>query len=842
MSEQSPVVLAVENGTDAQAIQAACAMAVHSITPSWPLDGAVAVNPHWRRIGDPVRRVAARLVLLGGFSVLPQQPYLRERWQAGRITRADLAGARAQSSLNDLPTVDALIAALYEPPESAMPLIVDELDDGAGDSRHLPWRGEIMFQLSQVCAAYFDQDQSHWLPQTQNGLYAFWTAALRHEKGVGMVMGLPNLHHVLRDLPDTAEAAVDWALARLQLPETALEPYFEALLLSINGWASWCAYRKYQAEGEGQQDRHLDELLVMRLAWEALLLECHPLRAAPAAARLRTAWAVFDERLDAVTRRARIDEVWQAALEFGYQRELAAKLTAPSAGLASEVSQNGDKTEHDAVKSKPEVQMVFCIDIRSEPMRRALESLDVHLETRAYAGFFGLPMSYRPLGTDLRRPQLPGLAFPEVQVEDQLIPARGVPTDASAATRRAYHLADRDQWQNTTRWANTTFSFVEAVGFGYLERLRHWLQPSARPRRNDDQCGVPKNQRDACRPRLVNVPLDTKVALAFGALTVMGVDRHLAPLVILTGHASQSANNAHASTLDCGACGGQSGEANVRALAALLNEAEVRTALARDKGVNVPETTWFMPALHNTTTDEITGFETDLLPAPQRTRWEKLGTVLTEAGDHVRRERAPTLWMSADGTPQAVLERFRRRANDGSETRPEWGLTTNAGFIIGPRELTRHGVFTRCYLHDYDASADPGFVVLEKLMMGPLVVTHWLGWQYHASTTDPQHYGAGNKVLHNVVGGCIGVFEGNGGDLRIGIPKQSLFDGKTWRHEPLRQTTVIAAPRDEIDKVIARHEVLQQLFDNGWMILWQYEAGQLMRRANQTWVPLEMTA
>ncbi|WP_285518399.1 putative inorganic carbon transporter subunit DabA, partial [Thermolongibacillus altinsuensis] len=103
----------------------------------------------------------------------------------------------------------------------------------------------------------------------------------------------------------------------------------------------------------------------------------------------------------------------------------------------------------------------------------------------------------------------------------------------------------------------------------------------------------------------------------------------------------------------------------------------------------------------------------------------------------------------------------------------------------------RHALFTRCYLHDYDAQADADFSVLEKLMLGPLVVTHWLGWQYHASTTDPLHYGAGNKVLHNVIGGRIGVFEGNGGDLRIGIPRQSLSDGRSWRHEPLRQTTVI---------------------------------------------------
>ena len=56
-----------------------------------------------------------------------------------------------------------------------------------------------------------------------------------------------------------------------------------------------------------------------------------------------------------------------------------------------------------------------------------------------------------------------------------------------------------------------------------------------------------------------------------------------------------------------------------------------------------------------------------------------------------------------------------------------------------------------------------------------MLVMHWINWQYHASTCDPVRLGSGNKVLHNVVGGDLGVFEGNGGDLRIGLSRQSLL-------------------------------------------------------------------
>jgi uncharacterized protein YbcC (UPF0753/DUF2309 family) len=38
--------------------------------------------------------------------------------------------------------------------------------------------------------------------------------------------------------------------------------------------------------------------------------------------------------------------------------------------------------------------------------------------------------------------------------------------------------------------------------------------------------------------------------------------------------------------------------------------------------------------------------------------------------------------------------------------------------------------------------------------------------------------------LDKVVGDYVGVFEGNGGDLRIGLSIQSFHDGQQWRHTP----------------------------------------------------------
>jgi uncharacterized protein YbcC (UPF0753/DUF2309 family) len=347
--------------------------------------------------------------------------------------------------------------------------------------------------------------------------------------------------------------------------------------------------------------------------------------------------------------------------------------------------------------------------------------------------------------------------------------------------------------------------------------------------------GLPARYRPVCRPAVAHLDADARVALAARVLHAMGLDRHLAPMVLFVGHGSQSSNNAHAAALDCGACCGQTGEANARALAQLLNDPVVREGL-QSRGIAIPQGTVFVAALHNTTTDEIEGFDLDLLPSSALERWDRVVAAFAQASDQVRRERVVRLGIDPRISSGPLLRLLRRRANDGAQTRPEWGLAGNAGCVIAPRSRTLGAVLDgRCFLHDYDADNDPDGSLLEMLMTGPLLVAHWINWQYHASMCDPLHLGSGNKVLHNVVGGRIGVFEGNGGDLRIGLAHQSLHDGEKWVHEPLRMTAIIDAPRHSIERVLATREEVRRLVDNGWLHLWRFDRSKLVRYLDGEW-------
>jgi len=104
-----------------------------------------------------------------------------------------------------------------------------------------------------------------------------------------------------------------------------------------------------------------------------------------------------------------------------------------------------------------------------------------------------------------------------------------------------------------------------------------------------------------------------------------------------------------------------------------------------------------------------------------------------------------------------------------------------------------------------------------------MVVANWINMQYFASVVDSRHFGSGNKLLHNVVGGRIGVFEGNGGDLRIGLPLQSVHDGQSWAHTPLRLQVYIEAPRAALDAVIAQHTLVRHLIEHRWVHLYRLD-------------------
>jgi uncharacterized protein YbcC (UPF0753/DUF2309 family) len=307
------------------------------------------------------------------------------------------------------------------------------------------------------------------------------------------------------------------------------------------------------------------------------------------------------------------------------------------------------------------------------------------------------------------------------------------------------------------------------------------------------------------------VPLQDRVEAAKRIIGGLCLGPDWPSVVALIGHGATAANNPQLAGLHCGACGGQTGELNARVAAHLLNDPEVRAALAAE-GRPIPTKTVFVAGMHNTTTDDVTLFDKTSLPASHRAAWERFTGQLKQASEKARAERAARFGFAASD--------IERRARDWSETRPEWGLVRNMAFVIAPRSRTEGlSLEGRSFLHEYRWQNDADGTQLEAIMTAPMIVTHWINMQYFASTVDPVVHGSGNKTLHNVVADGVGVFEGGGGDLRTGLAWQSVHDGTDWVHEPLRLNVVIEARREAIDAVIEKHALVRQLVENQWIAI-----------------------
>ena len=788
------------------ALQAAINAACARIAPTWPLDRFIAVNPYWGQLERPIAAAAAQLAGLSGSPMLMPRSWMRSQWQVGRVGSQHLQAAITAAGARVTP--DELIAGLDSEPllPARVPLATDIVDAARDLGHAMAWRDYITHHISQTCGAYFDQGQASWGPDHNGGLYPSWLRQSAHDFSPAMLMGYSGFTQRLAALPSEPTALIAAALRALRVPVEAHEAYFTALLMSINGWASWCAYQRWQARLAHRDDAQIVHLLAVRLAWEWLLHEGHP--AFGVADKLSDIWRTSDGVFWRSEMALQHDWLWQAALERSYQAPLCQ-------GLMTAPAPTADSTA-------PAVQAVFCIDVRSEVYRRALEAASPAVQTLGFAGFFAMFVEYRPLGTEMVRPQLPGLLAPGLCVTDECdAPGLG----AVLASQRKKNLLWRQQWQAFRGGAGSTFSFVESCGLLYAGKLLKRSFGTETDKPTVEQTGLSAEQRNTLRPRLPDAggpDLEARITSAATALGAMGLTTGYARLILMVGHGSTSTNNPHAAGLDCGACGGQTGEVNARMLAQLLNDAAVRTGL-HARGLLVPSSTYFLAGLHNTTTDEMQLFDTDLLPESHAGDLTVLQGGLLAAGQRARAERAASLGLLPLATQaDALRDAVKARTTDWAQVRPEWGLANCAAFIVAPRSRSRHlNLGGRSFLHDYQWQRDPGFGVLELIMTAPMVVTNWINLQYHASTVDNPRYGSGNKVLHNVVGGNVGVFEGNGGDLRIGLPLQSLHDGENFRHTPLRLSVFIQAPQDSIDAIIAKHTTVRHLLQHEWLTVFR---------------------
>lgn len=782
---------------DIHAWQSTVTRACGLIAPIWPLDRWIAVNPFWGLRDQPIKSAERLLEHRAGFSILMPIAFYREAWEGGRISDADLKISLEESGVQSelQPLFDAL-KKNEQPDESSCHSILDVFPV---NSEGLKAADAVFEEIGRLCGAYFDRRQARWSSagsqDGQSGLFEFWLEAARQDLSLNYRTGISGARGKLKALPNDRLEAMEKAVKRLNLNSEELEALCHSLLMRVLGWASWSSGVDWRAGLAGEAPDTCESLLSILLVWESVGMECAS--AAQLGARAE-AWAQIRRNLATTSQNGELLWVWQRAYEIGYQKSLCRAL-------------NG--TLDGALNVDADIQAVFCIDVRSEVMRRHLENHNSRMRTLGFAGFFGLPISHQSHGPFSEVQRLPGLLAPAYRLVDTQGSSEG-----DTALNRA--LDQREITRESVRKAKysslSTFTLVETTGLAWAWKL---LKDSLHQKKTPKPGGA-----GSMDGKLVHhldgdpLAIPEKVKLVAGFLKGMSLTCNFAPLLVFVGHGTQTDNNPNHAGMACGACGGQSGGVNARLAASLFNELQVREGLA-EEGIHVPSATFAVAAEHCTVTDEVTLFGREQVPDSHQALLADLEASFLIAGREARKERATPLKLNGLDDKE-LLAALRQRALDWSEVRPEWGLANNAAIIFAKRDLTRgKDLSGRVFLHDYDPEQDAQGQVLEALMSAPMMVANWINLQYFASVTAPGVYGAGNKLLHSVVGGNLGVIEGNGTDLRIGLPLQSVHDGTYWRHEALRLTVLIDAPRERIEAIIERQPNVAQLVQNQWLWL-----------------------
>lgn len=715
--------------------------------------------------------------------------------------------------------------------------------------------------LARFCAAFLDQGLASWpLPRRDEGfLRAF--AGLYRQPGGPPARWRAGLAAELARLDDRGTSALEsirQSLDDLGVAQDEWGPFVSATLLALRGWAGMVR----QIEERGDRVVHpvppgsLVEFLAVRLlldrhalSWTARTALGYDgplsgLRAAIPAARqpagpssveLRAfpvfqlaqavglspdilyrlgeaEWSTVVEEIEAFT-----DPERRRIFHLAYEQRFYAQTLDALALHASRPAATADT---------PRLQAIFCIDEREESIRRHLEELAPDAETFGTAGFFSVAMYYRGAVDAHFVPLCPAVIRPQHWVAERVVANQNGDDRRRILVRRVLgmashriHTGSRSLTQGALLAALGVVASIPLVARTLFPRLtsriRHSLSrivlapPATRLQlERIDPAPSPDD-------RGIGFSLDEMTDIGEKVLREIGLTARFSRLVLIMGHGSTSMNNPHESAHDCGACGGARGGPNARALAQMLNEPRVRERLAA-RGLVIPGSTHFVGAMHNTSSESVTFFDQDLIPAKHAEAFEAVRALLLRAcernaHERCRRFRSAPLTLSFAG----ALQHVEARAEDLAQVRPEWGHATNAIVVVGRRERTR-GLFLdrRAFLTSYDPTQDDNeSTILGRILGAVFPVCAGINLEYYFSYVDNPGWGCGTKLPHNITS-LLGVMDGYQSDLRTGLPWQMVEI-----HEPVRALFVIEARPEALERVMGRNPGIRRLCAHEWIAL-----------------------
>lgn len=702
----------------------------------WPLQSFIATNPLWSFIDKNFLDTLKN----SHFSGLMDIDYYKLQYQDKKITATDIKSALSlveKKALNEDELREWITKALKQP----------KIKRARRNLLYAQQLTEYQFQNPVV------RIKEHIFTTLRDYF------GLNKNKSISLIDYWINQNHFskidnIEILQQASNATIAKLLLKMGIQTESITDYLQEIFIQVYGWASFINWSVHQPDNPWINGNYIPEtLLVMWLYYEYRMYQ--------------DTCISYQENSSPNKHNIKNLYIWQTAFEINYLNQLDHLL-------------KQDRPQH---KKTYDAQFIFCIDTRSEGMRRHLEAQG-NYQTFGFAGFFGAIFKLDKHGYISY--QSPALITPTQTVVEN--------TPPNLITKI------KNQFSKTVKSSKkqlfSAYALFEMIGFWFFIFMLYKLIRPYTP-------FLVKHQAQSFDNKL---SIDNQVSAAHTLLLSIGLTNNFSKQVFICAHQTDNVNNPFKSALNCGACGGNSGIPNAIIMADILNNSDVRAAL-QNKHIDIPSDTLFIPLCHHTTYDRLEVLKHQVS--------NQLKKDFDSASQQLRAEKIKSL------PGQNTLS---QREEDWSELIPELGLINNAAMIIGPRDLTMHtNLERRVFLHSYDPTQDNDAAILTSILSAPAIVAHWISAQYYFSTVDPKLFGAGNKAIHNVLPG-VGVLEGNLSDLKVGLSTQSVYFRTSAIHEPRRMIIVVYAHQQILDKAIANSPNFKHLLDNNWIHLKHIEA------------------
>lgn len=468
-------------------------------------------------------------------------------------------------------------------------------------------------------------------------------------------------------------------------------------------------------------------------------------------------------------------------------------------------------------KTPSKYQFVFCMDDRECSIRRHLEKSSQEIETFGTAGHFGIEAVFLHPDDSFPKKHCPAPLIPKYFLKEKFLVNKKI--------MKSSDLNFSDIQPDGNVFVDFFLSYLKAF-FSVMRLFKNLFLPLLGISKANVFEEIPATDINIVRTNnetennlLLGFNVDEMTSVVFNQLQQIGLVDHFADLIFIVGHTSSSVNNPYFVTYGCGACSGRSGLPNARVFAQMCNSPQVRKALKDRYEFIIPESTIFLPSLHDTCKDVFHVMMDINLTENLKKSFSHVKEIL----DHALKKNAQERCQKFKQVTYHTLNRdahkeVLKRSLSLFETRPELGHTNVAFALVGKRDHSLGlDLKRRAFLQSYDRKLDPDGKILANILGAVIPVCSGINLDYYFSRVDNLRFGAGSKLPQNVVGN-IGLSHGTESDLLFGLPFQMID-----QHNAVRLLVIVEQDPQVALKVLNSNPLVKQIVYNNWVFYGAYD-------------------